>query len=246
MERHLVCATLVISALGLTACASTRHSARAALQIPGSSVSLSEDPLSYPGRRIADGKRQLGEHNYGAALTSFREARLDQRHAGEAWNGMAIAYANLGRNDLAELYFTRAANVENADPKFAANLQRFYAQLASNSAGARRAAPQPPEAKLAPADGLRRTPLASLRIAAPSTRLVRLSNSEMMLRTGRPADAEMAIPSRAGSTGIQMARGQVNPPTYPQRIAFSSPHRKTDRAFQTADRGYPVRITLSN
>src|SRR5687768_14173450 len=54
------------------------------------------------------GRAHLDRRKYGAAIAAFRSARLDPAHAATAQNGLAVAYAQLGRPDLAERYFRLA------------------------------------------------------------------------------------------------------------------------------------------
>src|SRR3546814_7754482 len=63
-------------------------------------------------------------------------AALNPDAAPEAYNGLGVAYARLGRADLAERYFKMALSMEGTNPRFAANLERFYNSPLANSSRA--------------------------------------------------------------------------------------------------------------
>src|SRR3546814_13341744 len=70
------------------------------------------------------------------AIQQFRLAALDPGSAAEAFNGLGVAYAKLGRADLAERYFKMALSMDGTNPRFAANLDRFYNSPLGNSSRA--------------------------------------------------------------------------------------------------------------
>lgn len=72
------------------------------------------------------GRQALSEGRYAAAIAAFRFARMDAAVAADAANGLGVAYAALGREDLAERYFREAIALAPQDPRFAANLLRFH------------------------------------------------------------------------------------------------------------------------
>lgn len=96
---------------------------------------------------LAAGKRALADGQYGAAVAALRLARLDPGCAAEATNGLGVAYAQLGRDDLAERYFREAVAMDPQDRRFTANLARFEqaraVQLAAHPAPPPVAAPAP-------------------------------------------------------------------------------------------------------
>lgn len=78
---------------------------------------------------LDEGKNLLRAGNISAAVASFRIALIDPSARGEANNGLAVAYAKLGRADLAEQYFRAAIENDPANSKFAANLLRLQGQV---------------------------------------------------------------------------------------------------------------------
>ncbi len=87
--------------------------------------SVRPDMTSYFAQRIQDGRRHLHAQRPGAAITAFRQASYHPDFAGDAYNGMAIAYDRLGRYDLAERFFMQAVEVSPADERYARNAARF-------------------------------------------------------------------------------------------------------------------------
>lgn len=81
-----------------------------------------------PAGALEDGRAALRTGNVSAAVASFRVALLDPSMRGEACNGLAVAYAKLGRDDLAQRYFLAAISAEPENPRFIANLLRLQRQ----------------------------------------------------------------------------------------------------------------------
>lgn len=74
---------------------------------------------------LEEGRAQLTQGNIAAAIASFRIARLDAATEADANNGLAVAYARLGRPDLAERYFIAALEIEPDNVRYTANLIRL-------------------------------------------------------------------------------------------------------------------------
>lgn len=83
------------------------------------------DMSGYFDQRLAMGKAHLDAGRPTKAIVAFRQASYDPRVAGEAYNGMAIAYDQLGRADLAARYFEAAVAAAPEDARFARNLARL-------------------------------------------------------------------------------------------------------------------------
>ncbi|MCA0903695.1 tetratricopeptide repeat protein [Qipengyuania aquimaris] len=76
---------------------------------------------------LEEGRRLLAEGQYGNAIPALQRAALNRQTAPDAANALGVAYARIGRGDLAERYFRAAVTLAPQDAKFAANLERFYA-----------------------------------------------------------------------------------------------------------------------
>lgn len=165
---------------------------------------------------LEEGRASLREGNISAAVASFRVALLDRSTRADASNGLGVAYARLGRPDLAERYFQAAISAEPDNSKYVANLLRLQQQvlLARRPEAAQpvvAAGPVPaPVARLARGD----------RLTGP---VDRVSRSEVHVRTPRAAAAAptMAVGSRDASAAAagrdnqvaQAATGRPNPVT---------------------------------
>lgn len=136
---------------------------------------------------LEEGRQYLREGNISKAVASFQLARLDKSTAAAANNGLAVAYAKLGRPDLAERYFRTAAALDPEETRYVANLLRLQGHVML----ARRA--QAAE-QMAIADS-RREVEALARAKAPEVH--RVSRGEIRITTAEPTSApQMSIGSR--------------------------------------------------
>ncbi|WP_176590863.1 tetratricopeptide repeat protein [Sphingobium sp. EM0848] len=108
------CAMMV--ALPLSACSSfpgarifARHHRPAAPQ-------MAQSPLTDQGRAALDASQP------GLAIEKFQSALAKGEAVAPALNGMAVAYARLGRFDLARRFFNEAVAVDPLNEKYQANL----------------------------------------------------------------------------------------------------------------------------
>jgi tetratricopeptide (TPR) repeat protein len=199
---------------------------------------------------LGEGQEQLRRGNISAAVASFRVATLDPDSRAGANNGLGIAYAKLGRADLANRYFSTAALLDPANTKYAANLERlerkeYFAMRARDEARMAEATAQtPPEAPatFAAAFGTPVTEHVSI-TKEPAASITRISRSEVRISGGAQASAatRMRVEYRqskvaAGKQDLsEQAEGAE--PEYPLRVAVVS-KSKTIRP------AYPVRIDL--
>ena len=115
-------ATCMVAVIGLSGC-------QGVLSKLGFSSSNSSRPASAQAIGEPDlvaGQESLRAGNIGQSIISFRLAMLDPASQADASNGLGIAYARLGRADLAERYFLAATEIAPLGKKYAANLMRFY------------------------------------------------------------------------------------------------------------------------
>lgn len=224
------CGTIFGNALGI------QNSAREAAAPP-------TDLADYFEELLATGKAELLRNRPGRALVAFRQASYGQAHAAEAFNGMAIAYAELGREDLARRYFTQAIQVEPTDERYSRNLARLSALADTTLAEEVAPAATAPEgAAILAAENLAPAERLSPQSGAPSN-MVRVSRNEV--RIGAPgtilaanaASADDAIPGAIGAAAIQ-ARG-LRPRASAQPVRLV-----TAAVGPGARRAYPVRIEL--
>ncbi len=71
------------------------------------------------------GRRLLEAGNNGQAIEAFQVAIANQEPVAPAFNGLGVAFARLGRFELAQRYFERAAAIAPNDARFQNNLARL-------------------------------------------------------------------------------------------------------------------------
>jgi tetratricopeptide (TPR) repeat protein len=229
--------------LGLGGCSSifhnSKHSARGVSDPSMDQANLAD----YFAGRIALGKQMLDAKNYGGALATFRQARFDPRYAAEAYNGMGVAYARLGREDLAERFFATALQQEPTNAKFAANVQRIHARSEQAhelqlAASANRQALE--LAKLTTVQVMK-TDRATLRVAPTNAQLVRVSSHEFRLVD------QATIPRKTLASSTAPRSDSAHEPSHPAHVSFASNDRyqKSITAKISARAAeYPVRVRL--
>ena len=194
-----------------------------------------------------------------AAIKQFRMAALNPEAAPDAFNGLGVAYAKLGRADLAERYFKMALDLDATNPRYAANLERFYNSPLGNSV--RALAMRKKEAELAMAEAEAAAEQQGLvepeaeaaverrgavTLERPGVRITRSSGRELRLVTSQPevsvsrgARPEVAVRNPAKrdiSEESEATEAEAKPERKPVRIMSWGTSAKSDQ--------YPVRISL--
>ena len=126
-KAHVRLACLVAAAVSLGGCQTfpltswmfkrDRPASDADPQLAGSTAGALEEGAAF-----------LRAGELSAAVASFRVAQLDRATRADASNGLGVAYAKLGRLDLAERYFQAAILSDPENARFAANLLRLQKQ----------------------------------------------------------------------------------------------------------------------
>jgi len=216
---HTLAAALALVPV-LGGCALFKPSLRADVRV--------KTPEQYSGKQYGEdqmalGGQKLDEGAYGQAIIAFSNARHYPEHAAAAHNGLAIAYSQIGRPDLAERYFRTAMAEAPGDARYQANLNRFYEsvpEIAVRSPLTVQPGPVPQVAHhqvLANAAGQ-----TLVRIDLPAGRTVRVSSNEVRIESATAIDVRRRAPQRqmalaATSAGpIQRRRA----PAYPLRITL--------------------------
>lgn len=173
MNRKATLLTGLFLALGASGCQSlgnqSQHLALYAGKRADEQVSLGE-------MQLARGRAYLDAELTTLAIGQFTLALQDPRTLAAASNGLGVAYARMGRYDLADRYFAAAVT---AEPDSARYLRNLAALRGSLPALARAAAPSP-------------APAAAAASARPGLRLVRLSRGEVHIGGSAPAGAAPA------------------------------------------------------
>jgi len=174
---------------------------------------------------LALGREELDNGAYGSAIETFRLALATGENPAEALNGLGVAYAQLGRADVAEDLFIRAQQHEPNNPRFARNLVTL--RQSQDSAKFARAALPPLELPGPRVDAVPAAPpLAESRVE----RLRRLPSGEMALRTfALDSDA------RAPTIRVTVAARATSAPAAPKvsgqpSSAALQPDRQVDLA----------------
>ncbi len=213
-----------------------------------------QDGPEFSAAVLADGRAQLRSGQISAAVASFRIAALDPTTQADANNGLGVAYAKLGRPDLANRFFRTAAMLEPGNPKFAANLARlqnnvYFAQQEQSPAPE----DQPAELALAAAQPklVEVVKPAVLAVAdhvsiqtTPEARLTRVSRGEIHINSGSQEGAAptMKVEYRSAKARDNSDRADTLAAAveaqYPVRVPLTG-HSKSIRP------AYPVRIDLT-
>lgn len=179
MKGHWRIPGLVVIVGSLGACHSVmgihfaRHAApeyRQLVRIDGST----EAPAS--GSATAEGRSDLDSGKPGAAVEAFQKALGLGEPIAPAANGMAVAYASLGRYDLARRFFEQAISAQPDDARYAENLARL---ARAEQLAASRAIATLPLASTAAVQPAVRTAEASA--SRPGAQLQRISPREVRL-----------------------------------------------------------------
>ena len=117
-------ALLVLASSLLGGCQALFGSASFA-ERPPPAASASIDMSDYFATRLEAGRIHLERGRPTQAVTAFRQASYDPEFAARAYNGMGVAYAQLGRQDLARRYLAMAVSADSQDERFARNLARL-------------------------------------------------------------------------------------------------------------------------
>ena len=182
--------------------------------------------------RFEEGRAALDAGQNAAAIAAFSEARMEPSLLAPSLNGMGVAYARLGRVDLAERYFRQAVAAAPDDRRFAGNLSQAQASLLV----ARRQLEAPQVAVVEAAT----TPSA----LPPGTMMA--GQGPIHLQTQGPVRAHVTV----ARPGQRLARID------PARVELSAAVTETPRngaqvriRFGEAprqDRTYPIRIALAD
>lgn len=123
MKTAIRITTLVMAATALAGCQSFNDFfafKQKRVEQPVSTASV------FGSEELEQGRMALKAGYPARAIEQFRLAALNEEVAPDAFNGMAVAYARLGRADLAERYFKTAMTLDSSNVRFAANLANFY------------------------------------------------------------------------------------------------------------------------
>lgn len=160
---------------------------------------------------LAEGREHLRANRNGLAIDAFNLALVRGEDPAAAFNGLGVAYARVGRNDLAYRFFKKANTSDPDNPVYASNLIRLVDSpaFALNQIDRAPAAP--------PAKVTERPVAASAAAAAPRVpgKLYREGRGQISLTT-RPDPMTTAPGGRnAAMTQVAARPAVVRAPTVP-------------------------------
>lgn len=208
-------------------------------------VPKQRDPAEYAQSQMDLGRDALNLQQFGLAIASFRAAQQFPEHAPDAYNGLGVAYANLGRPDLAARYFEMAIAARPADRRFAANLERLNANLTEQRlASVAAAASAGEQAGATPV----RTLAGGITLDHATLPLRRISGTEVAIGAPVSAKAQRAAPA---ALAANRGDGRRLNAKYPVRVDLGSTPRMAAAVDSAPPAGrrnpnYPVRITIDN
>jgi tetratricopeptide (TPR) repeat protein len=241
MTKITSCVLAITLATGLSGCQSLFGQSGF-----GSSTARADlapiDMSDYFAQRIEAGKVHLRNNRPTQAIAAFRQASYDPAYAAEAYNGMAVSYAQIGRADLAKRFFGMAVAAAPQDERFARNLARIEGQAAADEIqlasaaddtadaliAAERAAPQP--VQFAP-------PAPMVRVSDREVHIAPRTDAKAEVRVGPVAQDEVLLAARDYPIRVELPTARTAPRAqYPVRIALSD--------VQSSSVPYPIRIEL--
>lgn len=226
---------LVVAMLPLASCQSLFHSAKVENTRIGPSgiwVPKERDPAEYAASQLALGRDSLNYEQYGLAIISFRNAQRFPETAAAAHNGLAVAFAQIGRADLAERFFKLAMEEAPGDRSYAENLTNFYAKTPALAVRTLRELPGVHD----PAIVLAASQSARLERIAANQVTLRLPATSTLAERGRVAAGRRINPAFAARSSYPIR------PSYPIRIEFSG----TAPIMRALPGGVAIATTLSD
>lgn len=202
--KHIIrTSSCIAAALALGGCQSFIHSLGFG---PKESAQTEQRAEAFGSQELEQGKLALSQGHVAMAIQQFRMAALNEEYAADAFNGLGVAYARLGRADLAERYFKSAVQLDSNNPKYAANLARFYDSALGNSAVALASREREAEAILAKAEAA----AIEQGIALPEQEEVATRPAPVMAIASAPqaepaAPRETKVATATGARGVHSA-----------------------------------------
>ncbi|MFM5885207.1 MAG: tetratricopeptide repeat protein [Novosphingobium sp.] len=225
--RFSTCALLAAAALTLPGCSALFGTNKLASQTASPSEHAAQAAPAAVAAFTDAGRAALDKGSTGLAIEAFRRAVTSGEAPAPAFNGLGVAYARVGRFDLAQRYFERAAQIDPANGRYQANLAR----LMRSPLFARRHEADETRALMAQAE--QQQAAARTRQAAAPGQLQRLGANQFFIQTAAPAAASKG-PVR---TAMVIARNKTAPAVKVQSVeaAFDASVGKPATAPAAAD-----------
>ncbi len=263
MNKAIKIATIVSASIALSGCQGFLNKLGFG---PGDKTMRAEAGAPLFGKDELEQGRAALKAGYPAnAITQFRLAAMDEKIAPDAFNGMGVAYARLGRADLAERYFKMALTMDAGNARYAANLTKFYnsalgtssralamreAEAEKSLAEAANAAEDQGLLAAAPVDERRGAVTlvkAPVTIARGEARELRIATRPVSITTGQPELPKVGVrnPSKADAPAVGDIAGADEAPVVKTTGNRARGGRISMLGVPSAKESYPVRITIS-
>lgn len=200
---------------------------------------------------LDQGRQLLKAGRIAQAIELLRVAQRDPSSMAEASNGLGVAYAKLGRHDLADRYFKMALSLEPSDTRFAANmirLQRDYDLSTKRQEEAVRLAKKAEEERLArqarivEQGRIERVSRGQVSIRTHSAASDSAPRTEVFAMNSRSAAEDAPRPEVNVEAGVESDSGTTSK-GYPVTIDFKrSPRPRTNTSSNQGQ--YPVRVYI--
>lgn len=118
-QAQFISSAVAVTLLG--GCAAFQPQAK--LEIRSVETAMQAGPESD---NLAEGRALLNLGQNANAVSAFRAALRETPNSGDAYNGLAIAYDRIGRQDLAQRYFELAVSADPENLRFRGNLARLF------------------------------------------------------------------------------------------------------------------------
>ncbi|MCT2559389.1 hypothetical protein N0B51_10405 [Tsuneonella sp. YG55] len=223
--------------------------ARAGLEAERSAIA------DFGAGQLEEGRKALKEGRTADAIDAFMLAKSFAEEAPAAYNGLAVAYSRLGREDLTERFFRVAIALAPEDTRYRSNLALFYANNGMpRSAGPSLAFEQArplvdvatPDVQLGnaqvPVEPVTRSLGAGISVRSPVSRLQRVSSSEVTIVSGQ-ASARTVAGASGHRAVIEVGRSASPSASPAARVALASARAVV---APQKDRAYPIRIRLED
>ena len=258
MKQTARIATCIVALAALSGCQSFTSALGFGPKQQGVQHANSGSPV-FGSEELERGRAALKAGYPGNAIQPFRMAALNEETAPDAFNGLGVAYAQLGRADLAERYFKMALSLDSSNARFAANLDRFYNSALGNSARALAMRAEEADQQLAAAAeaadalGMTDEPVSKIERRGAVTlekapaRLSRTSNRELALST-RQVEAAAPSSDQMASIGVRNPRKPEAPVERVEEAVAEeneAPSRVSMIGGMSRSSGYPVKISLT-
>lgn len=180
---------------------------------------------------LEEGRQFLKQGQVASAIVSLQIAAVDPTTAAAAHNGLGVAYATLGRGDMAERYFRQAIAEDPVEAKYSANLARFY---------------QSREAALAKIEA---KPIVEVATTTDPTATVTEVAAQRSIQAG-PSLVRVSSPLRREAfTRISLQEVEIHTSAQDAALAPADQRRRNPRFAATkptqAAQHYPLRIDLT-